>query len=168
MNNAVEIATESRQFEKVYATNATDASFASRIPTTTAPTGAGVIDMRVEGVRTYNTVLVALFGAGADNDTYSHRLIGWQNVGTLWIPVPLVEIAATLGTAVGIAAAEAVATDRFADTLTLTKGPSTCEVYSPADNRIGWYTCDVYGFAKLQFDFDMVLATNGNALMKRL
>ena|SRR3990167_10756306 len=161
------IATLSRDWTKALTTNSTDASFDSLIPTVTEPVGDGVVSVATLG-QTENNVIVILYGTGNADTTFSHRLTGWTHLGTLWVPSPIIEIAATLGTAVGVSGELVANTEKFVDTITKTAGPSTAELLSPADNRIAWYMIDSLGFEKLEFGFDMTGATNANALFRCL
>jgi hypothetical protein len=118
-----------------------------------------------------NQVLIVPFGAGTENTTFSMRIIGWRVAGrgmaALWIPVVLAEIACTLSATVGVAGKEAVATDRFVDTITLVTGTQnvSMELVSPTGDEIGHVLVDIKGFQKLELSYDMTGATNGNALL---
>ena len=105
--------TISAPLRKALSSNATDSSFASRIPTTTEPTGAGVVDIAPRGGASQNIVLMVPYGVGGDGDTFDMRLVGWRKVASninqsliLWVPVSLVEVSCTVSTPVGIANAD--------------------------------------------------------------
>lgn len=177
-----------RKFRTV---NCTDTSFPSKIPTATEPTGVGataggaaVIDL-IGNVQVdasvQNGIVLALFGAGSDTNTMSVRGIGWSCLGNspalaitsdtqLWIPTPLFEVSAALSIQVGVAGKALVATDRFADTITLTGTTANAgvnaDIVSPANDTIAYMFVDLRGFMKFELIFDMTGATDGNALYR--
>jgi hypothetical protein len=180
--SATTMATFADSLRRVCVTNVTDSSFDSLIPTTTEPTTAlidGVIELGNSDIVS-NNLLLLFFGAGADDSTFSARLVGWKPAiatptatgTTLWVPVPLCQFNVILSTAVGVADAVVINTDRFADTITVTMGNELTDVtvISPATstaavaNVIASALVDMKGFRKFQMIFDMTGATNGNAL----
>src|SRR5688572_1310265 len=108
--------TLSTEFTKVRSVNQTSNGYVSKVPTGTEPsgdagtaTGASVLNFGSgDGVVCQNGLVVTFFGTGADDSTFSCRIIGWRSVGKnnsvtkLWVPVPLCEVAVTLSTAVGV------------------------------------------------------------------
>src|SRR4051794_13866756 len=108
---------EARDWVRALTTSSTDSSYASRVATVTTPADDGVLTPPLIAGKTPQSALLVFFGAGADNATLTARIIGWRKIGTLWVPIDLAEVALTLSTAVGVAGTDAVATDRFADTL---------------------------------------------------
>jgi hypothetical protein len=154
------------QLTRALATNATDTSFAAIIPTITEPSGDGVFS--VPGSSTApGTLYIYPFGAGSDNQTFDLRVSGWRYAvssggGKLWLPVTLCEMSCTLSTLVGIADAAAVATDRFADTITVNKGIGA--VWTATANATpAMVAVPLCGCSKFKFSVDMTGATNGNA-----
>ena len=92
------------------ATNNNDANFVltNLVPTLTEPVRDGVIDLGFpNGGVVQNWMKLLCIGTGAADNEYSVRIYGWMKVGggaipqVTWIPVPLVELSATLGTATG-------------------------------------------------------------------
>src|SRR5689334_17044919 len=90
---------ECRLWRKALDTDSTDASFPSRIPTITEPSGNGVIPLAI-GTNGLVPGMVKLvpYAAGSDEDAFDMRVIGWQRIGsgqpfnaakTLWFPVIL-------------------------------------------------------------------------------
>lgn len=121
------------------------------------------------------SLLGCFFGTGADDATFLAQLIGWkQTIGiaatSLWIPVPLLEVTCTLSTIEGVAGADVIATERFADTLVLTSGYSTTygggtQVTSPTGNVIAWLVSSLNGFGAFQWIFNCnSSATGANCL----
>jgi len=171
MARDVSILTDVNEWLELLATNATDTSFASTIPTVTKPTGDNVIDVDKTSGQVCNNLMLLFFGAGADNATYDARVYGWQKIGDLWVPTLLAQITCTLSTVVGVSGQSVADTDRFADTYALATGFNanvSVEVVTPASNTIGHVLIDVRGFSKIEVDFDMTGATNGNTLYKGL
>lgn len=174
----------------------TTAAYATVIPTITEPSGTKVGDAGTTGVfnltagRTGHTpkrIHCLFFGAGSDNNQPKCRLYGWSRIGsspvaTLWIPTLIFDLTLTLSAKIGIAGADIVATDRFADTVSVTYQPTTIntittsgnitdgelKVFSPANDLIAWVEACVHGFEKIQFDFDKGTATNVNAAFRFL
>lgn len=145
---------------KVRSTNSTDGSFPAKIPTVTEPTGAGVIAWAGR-----TGLLLIPYGTGADDSTFDVKIIGWAKIGTLWVPALVAQVAVTLSTIVGVAAAEIVATERFADTLALTKGLGTI-VNPVGDTQPAslMIASQLAAFEKLEFVFDLGTATAANAI----
>lgn len=172
--------TLSQALTKCRSVNQTSSSFVSKVPTNTEPkkdagtaTGASVLDLNQNGVYAANAIKVVPYCTGADDVTFSVRVIGWHSVGNdpatmLWIPVTLAELACTGGTTVGVAGMVIVATERFADTIALTTGNAnvSCDVNSPADNTIAHAVIDLKGSQKVELSFTTgSSATDCNALI---
>lgn len=152
---------------KVASSNDASSSF-SHAPTTTKPT-SNIIDRNLTVIETYAQFM--FFGTGADNTTYDVRFIGWNSVsnGTLWVPTLLAGVTCTLSAVVGVAGADVVATERFADTVVgASLNASTgITILSPTtDIAPGHVLLDVLGSDLVQVQFKMVTATNGNALVR--
>lgn len=167
---------------KMRATNATDASFPSVLPTLTKPSGAGdaaaqttlsihEMGLGVGGV-VQNGCFAQFYAVGADNVTFSARCYSWKRVpGTnsvpdLWVPILLCEVALVASaTFPGVAGGPVVATEIFADTVTLTFGNAnvSTEVSSPgttsANSGIAHVLMDWKGPALIQWTF----TTGGSA-----
>lgn len=179
-------------YQKCLATNYATNGYPTIIPTTTAPaTGESNGVFYVDGqnavpatastlnyspsLMTVQGINAAFFGAGADNATFSARLYGWKqtqglNATSLWVPVPLLQVVATLSTTVGVASADVVATDRFADTLVLASGfgatdPNGVLVTSPTGELVAHLMVSLHGFGAFQWAFTTGgSATNCNCL----
>lgn len=173
-SQSVLIRQQQTSFTRARATNDTASSFASRIPTVTEPTGTGVLN--TSGA----DLLIVPFGVGSDNQTGSVRVIGWRAIDTkdqqntqgrtLWIPVILAEVVATLSAAVGIAGAIIDETNRFADTLTLTTGNDDVSVdfTSPTGDVIAHIVVKGKGFEKVEVTHKVTTATSLNSLVAML
>ena len=190
MSAPVMLMTMSDRFRRVRKTNCTDNGFPSRLITATEPSGTGnsaaqatasaVFDLGTDtaGSAAQNGLVIKPYGAGADNATFSLRVIGWRKVDegdpatSIWDPTVLVELACTLSaTPIGLAGKVIVATDLFADTITLTYGNANVsnEIISPANNIAAHAVVDLKGFQKVEITFTTGgSATNCNALIALL
>lgn len=161
------INTVRNQFRKLFSSNSDAASFAAVGPTATKPSGAGCLDVS-EQTMVSNNILLAFAGAGSENNAGQARVVVWRPVAGLWIPTPLITFDVTLGTAVGVAGYDLIATDRLADTIAANGTPALPEdmyrVISPADNTVGLVLVDVFGASVVQVQTLKGTATNLNAL----
>jgi len=171
--------TLSQKLRKAKSANATDTSFPARIPRATEPT-TGTIPLGGTGAASQNAAVILPYGTGSNNHTFSFRVIGWrlldetgaQPPTSIWIPVILGEFSVTLSsTYLGLAGKQIVATEFFADTITITypsTAPGSIEIISPAnDAGIASVTMDVKGFQKLEliFNINSGSTTDMNALV---
>ncbi len=178
-SQAVYQQTMARVFKKLKATNFTTTSFAATLGASTktrpvAGDDVGLIDFlsgeRMSGVVVPNSLLIRLFGAGADGNTFNARFLGWRQESTTnsWESVLLAEVVATLGTGAGAAGCAITATDLVVDTISLTHGNDDIDlsIVSPALNVHGAYLkLENHGSGLVTVHFDMVTATSGNALV---
>ena len=174
-------------FTRALTTSYPTNGYPALIPTTTIPSGAGVFFPGGQPASTYvlghenlpsslstpYSIAACFFGAGAENATFSSRLIGWKQTRgidalSLWIPVPLLQVQCTLGTTVGVASADADATDRFADTITLAAAYGVTDqngvlVTSTTGDLVAHLVASIHGFGAFQWIFDTGgSATNAN------
>ncbi len=170
-------------FKKAQTTDSANASFTSKVPTVTEPTGDGIINCRDGGGVEWPVWLTVVpYGDGADEDAFSIRIIGWRRIGSvgapgsyLWVPATLCECACTEGTAVGVAGAPVTNSFRFCDTITIVTEPTTTavttrngtvELFSPGDNTVGYFRVKLCGVEKIEFNWDQTTNTpNMNALI---
>ncbi len=157
-------ATLTQDLKLALATNTTDTSFTSKIPTTTEPSGAGVHKGGAE------TLVAKIFGAGADNSTSAMRLIGWNKAGkstlAMWIPEVIGEVSCVYSAAVGIAGQKPAETDRFSDANTVVTGLPICSTVAADTPATAVF--DISGFAYYETLFNVGTATNSNALLMEL
>lgn len=155
------------KLQRVRATSATG-SFPSKVPTATAPTGAGVIADPIVGQGAPDWVQVVPFGDGLDNSTFDLRVIGWKvsDLG-LWVPTILAQAACTLSAAVGVNTYEVTASQRFADTITLTQVLANVDskVSSPTGDLVGSFQVQTRGCVLVEVTFSLGTATGANALV---
>ena len=156
------------KLELARATSATDSSFPSKVPTTTAPSGAGVLSDPLTGNASTQWLQVVPFGDGADNATFDLRVIAWKpTTNGLWIPTVLAQAACTLCTAVGVTSADVTNTQRFADTIALTQVQANVDskVSSPTSDLVGSFLVETRGATLIEITFDLGSATGANALV---
>lgn len=154
------------------------------VPTLTDVSSAtaqvGIELSQPNGGASQNAVQVLPFGVGADDATFSMRIIGWQKsiglVGKevldteLWVPLVLVEVLCTLSTFVGVAGRYVLDTERLVDIITLvgTTGNAGVDVdiVSPGNNTPGRLLVDLLGSSVLEVQFTTGgSATSCNALL---
>lgn len=171
MSQTVIVRQQRTAYTRARATNATDTSFPSRIPTVTEPTGTGVLN--VGGA----DLLLVPFGTGNDDTTFSFRVIGWRAVDaldsrnrTLWVPVVLGEFSATLSTMVGVSGGIIDEANRFADTLSLVTGnEDVTELFTSPTGNVGAHAIvRNRGFDKVEITYDLTGATGANTLVALL
>lgn len=160
---------EARSYARLLATNATDSSFAARIPTTTTPAAAGVITLAAVGQPGPGELCLLFYGVGADNTTFDARVIGWRPAvvdgsTTLWVHDLIAQVQLIISTTqLGVAGTGVTASNFFCDTATLANGIAVCDNpvanSSPASVTVG-----VEGYPLVEVLFDMTGATSGNAL----
>jgi hypothetical protein len=156
-----------------FSANSTATAFGTLVPTTTKPSGDGVIDMLAEsigwgmGVFVPKFLFVQFLGSDANNETYSAKLTGWSpdNQATpIWTPIEIGLFAVTLGNI----AATAYGTNNFlADTIVLTRGDANMDIISPANDEPASLILHTRGCQLLQFEFNTdAVATDMNALIR--
>lgn len=175
MSTRTMLAGYSGPFRKVLATNSTDASFTSKIPTITEPTGTGIIDFPGPAMTMVDSVVIMPFGVGSNDQTFDMRVLGWRPLpltpatpateSTLWIPELLLGISCTLtSSVVGVAASPIVAANLFVDVITVSYGIGIVS-NPPINTYPNRVILALEGYSKLEFIFDMTGATSGNALI---
>lgn len=157
--------------------NASSATYPAAVPTKTKPSGSGIITLGDSPLSVQQVGLgfkFLFYGTGSAATTLLCRLIGWQQTavvgGTpLWVPVPLMEVTATLAAIPGVAGSDIPATMNFADTVTLTTGygstdPNGTAVTSPTGSVIAHVLAPAQGFNLFQVQVKVGTATDGNVL----
>lgn len=160
----MELYTESLPLALVRATASTATSFAALAPTTTKPSGDGVVPIGKTSATSRTFLLLLPIGTDAANETYDMRVSGWGVIGTLWVPRHLVTVSVTLGTQVGVAGTNVTDSTYFADTITYSKGDEATRISSPADNTIAWVRVDMQGCSLAKVEFDSTGSATANAL----
>lgn len=169
----------SRVWTPVRTANSTATSFPSKIPTTTQPSGTGVIPMGHDGYMTTKCLLILPYGVGSSTNTMLLKCLGWAPTGVgptlpLWIPTVIGAWTATLGTATGVAGSDLDNTQLFATTIVPSLGPTLINtaapntvppiipdygVFSPGSNDIGLIIQRSFGFRFLE----LIMTTNNSA-----
>ncbi len=179
--------TTPRDYRRFRAANENASGFATKISTTTEPTGDGVLDLARLGGSVPCKILLVPFLLGGDGDTTVMRVIGWSSVSlasvnTLWVPVILGEFTLTASTAVGVAGAAVLNTERFADTIVPvaariedavvgagTAVHSDVNVLSPTNDTPGHIIMPLRGMHKIELTSDQTGGTSTfNCLYKLL
>lgn len=141
----------------------------SPTPTTTAPSGDGVIDLQGAGLSITtddahcpDMLMVQPYGSDAANENFVMQAYGWQtfdeptdttNHLKLWVPMLLVECTVTLGS---ITFTDVLASGLLADTITLDKGNSSLHTFSsPANDLPAYLIVDPLGSRYVEFKFDL-------------
>lgn len=156
-------------------TNDTATSFSALLATLTRPSRSStraVFDLGKPGLRSENVIVVYPFGGNDDNDIINVKVSGWnfskdEGARGMWISSLICEVAATLSaTLLGLASEDVVATEFFADILSLTKGKAS--LYQGTSNvDIAFFKAPVSGYEIVELTFD--LGTGGdtqNALVR--
>jgi hypothetical protein len=177
------IKTTSNDYKVLRTTASTDGAFSnpSKAATTTKPVNDGVynlvsdsstyLDNPASGSSGDNNIRLIFFGTGADNATFSVRVLLWSKVGTLWIPELILNLDGTLSAAVGVSGQVPADTHRFADTLAFTastSNPSSASIISPTSDSLASITFDSSGAMKVEVLFNKGTATDMNALIRTL
>lgn len=156
------------QWRKVLLTNSTVSAFVVPADVATEPTGAGYIDVTLNGQFSPNTVLLKFFGVGADDSTGSFRIYGVrkQYETSAWDRTILFSGTFILSTAVGVTGGLVGASERYADTVARVLGIENVadQIMSPTGNIPGWAMIDLKGFSKIYFELIKGTATSTNAL----
>jgi hypothetical protein len=169
MSTFVVLKTTANKYRKLYTTTNTASSFANLVPTTTAPSGEGVLKIAPrEGSMTDNAARFLFVSNGSDNATYKARIVIWNEADDLWIPEIIGNLDLTASTATGNANSTYLNnTFRFADTITLTSSTSNTthlEIISPANNTPGSVAVDLAGAQIVQ----ILLDANGTNVLYRI
>lgn len=180
------LTTDQYSFQRDRSVNATG-SFPSRIPTIAAPatvspqtvTSQDVYDLVAMGLSPSNARIIP-FGTGSATNTFSVRVIGWidsqpvagSSNAVLWVPTVLCEYLCTLGTAVGVANAAVLDTEKFCDTISLvanrgTDGQDTTKA-SPTNNLVAQFLVDLKGSKRIELCYSVGTNTDCNALVQFL
>lgn len=155
-----------RRYALVRAADSTDSPFPSRVPTLTAPSGAGVVEMSVKG-RLARKLKIIPVGTDAADETFDMRVIGWNraSAGLLWIPETLWQGTVTLGATTGVNASEVENEYFLADTIVAAAGYAAEVELSPADDTVAHIVVDTHGAERAEVTFDLTLAAGANALV---
>jgi hypothetical protein len=183
------IRTQWAALRKARSVNQTSSSYVAKAPMATAPlddaasaTGQASIDMVGASGNTANGVMILPYGVGADNTTFSFRVLGWKLFGPvndpdtlIWVgPIMLGEFDCIIDSdLVGLAGRRIVATECFCDIIALngTSGNANVshEIVSPADGlNMAHVILDTKGCDRIELSFKKGTATSCNALVSQL
>lgn len=183
------LTTFGRPYKRAWTANANTSSFAAKPPTVTEPTNDGVVVVcPPEGGEVPLFIRILPFGLGSNNDTFDMKVIGWERAGSpapvgsagappVWLPTTLGEFTCTISsTNVGVAGAYLLDTEMLADTIVAKSAPlipkypgfdatpaatfqSQVQIYSPADDTVGWIVLPLMGVQKFEVTFDQTSGT---------
>jgi hypothetical protein len=152
----------------------------SRLPTTTTPSGDGVINLGKGGTVQANGLVLTPIGTGASG-TFTMNVYGWAelqglNQGStpllnLWIPTLLCQVTCTMNTGIpGISGAFYGTTVLWCSTIVLNIGNAnvSTEVVSPGNPYIGHFVADVKGFKAVELTFAMTGSDTGACLFRKV
>lgn len=156
--------------------NVTDASITFPVPTTTMPTGTGVITMgSPDGSLTSNGLILIPFGAGSATQAFTMTVYAWYatrgvSSNTIWVATTLASFTCTLSTVPGLAGTEVDASQLFCGTITLATGNANVsnEIISPTGNTVGHILLDAKGARRVEVRFAKGTATSANCLVQRM
>lgn len=160
---------KSYPWKQTLSSNSTDTDFTAKVPTTTEPTGTGVIDL--DGSYRHanevpETLIVMPYGSDANNETFNMRVWAWvpdEESATIWIPQLLSELAVTLG---NISYGDKGTNHFLADTLVETVDVAGVTIYVTTDLAAAYAEIPIKGAFKLEFNFDRVTAATANSLYR--
>lgn len=161
------ISTINARFVSLFSSVVTTGSIAAPVAMANEPTGNGIFSM-AQGSGSpvaLNSAAVAFFGGNSADGTFTARLTGWRRIGDLWIPVPLLALAGTLGAMTGVAGQSVSVSQLFADTLTVsTAFTNAYEIINPASDQVALVKVDLFGCEKLQVQVAKGTCDNVGAL----
>lgn len=142
------ITTFSDAFRSLFSAVVTGGTITAPSATSTEPTGDGILRM---DSNPFNSAVFAFFGGNSNNGTFTARITGWRKIGDLWVPVPLLALAGTLGAMTGVSGQSVTNSQLFADTITAsTAFTSAYEIINPANDQVALVKVDAFGCQKLQ------------------
>jgi hypothetical protein len=168
------------EWNLVRSSESTDTGYASRVPQTAEPTGAGVVQFGYSGPGAPGAVasrgiLLLPFATAADGANFNIRVLGWRRVpasafGTgglnLWIPVLLCEAAVRVSNQLpGLANTAVGSADLMANAITITRGDG--RVYAPSDSQAAMLLVPSLGSAYLEILFNRGEALSAGSLYAR-
>lgn len=134
--------------------DSTDASYPSRVATTTMPSGDGVVSTGWLGGKVFTSGLAVFYGTGSDDNTFKCQVLGWNKIGSQWLPILLAEVTATLSTLTGVAGQTPDNTYKLADILSVTNGVGV--VYQGTSNvNVAALAFDLQGCQLVEFIFNL-------------
>ncbi|MBC8875141.1 MAG: hypothetical protein H8E44_37445 [Planctomycetes bacterium] len=130
--------TKSGELQRLLYAASDTAEWASLVPTTTKPSGDGVITWkRPENQQAADAIELLFVGSDAENETFSVRVWKWlKDTGGIWWPQLQIELTITLG---NIDASAFLAGGYMADTVVKAAGDASSNaiLISPANDTPG-------------------------------
>jgi hypothetical protein len=157
-------------------TNAVTTSFSALLDTLTKPAASAtrtVIDCAGGSSNRKERSVLRLvpFGGDTNDQTFSLKVVGWNRVLPAivgetfqWHPSAVCEVSATLSsTLLGLAGAPVVATEFYADALSVVTGDVVLHT-GTVNVDPAWLECDVSIFELVEVVYDLTGAVGANAL----
>lgn len=146
--------------------NSTDTSFAALAELVgNIPSALGG---ELHNVAGKNQIIVWPFGVGADDITFSMRIVGSWKGELSWGQSVLFSCTNVCSTAVGVAGGDVLATDRYSDSITLVDGAAENIINTTTANTPALALVDMLGAQYIHFQFNMTGATSGNCMFAYL
>lgn len=163
----MQIDTRSEQFVITNSANSTATSITFPVPTTTMPSGDGIIQVGQGGSTAPNSLMLVPYGAGTAAQTFLMNAYGWRRTTGLggkipiWVAVELATFTCTLATPPGLTDCDVNASQLFCGTITLGVGNAnvSVEIVSPTGNVIAHIVLDAKGSQLVELRF----STNSSA-----
>ena len=154
-------------FQDVLPTDSTDSSYTAKVPTTTEPSGDGIISLPEVGKFVPEHVFLMPYGTNAANEVFAMRVWGWgyDRTDKLWIPFLLNETTCTLGNIVASKGANTF----LCDTLIVVSAQGdtgNTTFISPVGDVPGSIIMPTNGARKLEFLFKKSTAAAANCLYR--
>ncbi len=172
----------STPFRRLLTTNSTSATDPTKTDTLTAPAADYSLTAGTNGVLNVGEsdfvpkrLVLCPFGAGADGNTFTIYVFGWERVISAgstvqYHPVHLFQAAVTMsGTIKGVAGGVVVASDLYADTIadpTVGTLGTTCYKISPANDNGAMISVNIEGYRIVEIVTKIGTATSANTLYK--
>jgi hypothetical protein len=163
-------------FRDAFTTDATTTSFTAKVPTTTKPSGSGVVDMYSttdpRRARPYlaNYIQIVPYGTTTNDTTFDLRIWAWNRNSdstAIWIPQILYQASCTLCSASGAALATS---GLMVDTITaVISGTDVTKLeHGTPNNTPSSVMLWTRGAEILEFDIDLTGAVSANVLYRLL
>lgn len=174
MAQDIVVAADIARLIKGMATNATASSFSALLATATKPAASSTRTVIDRGKGPSRCVIrVIPFAVATNNQTMSVKVVGWHmsrkdsiTPVPLWVANTICLVACTMSsTLVGVAGADVVTTELFADTLSLTNGTAVLD-QGTADVDTASFIADVSGYELVEIIPIIGSSTSANTLYR--
>lgn len=184
----MDIVTRARPLQRTNFISPTGYGYGYRAPTADKPNYDGLVDLGTGGGNGEVPLNMKVWpiGIGNINDIFAVTVWSWAKYGsglsprTVWIPTPLVSVAATLGSSPGVSGSPVSESEVFAQVLTVisegtkvvynTAGnpafsAGTVTTHSPGSGLVAHFLMPLQGFDLIEFTFSWM---TGQPIMNSL